>query len=187
MKYLFSLLALLSVCIPLRGEELSPEALKLQEKLSKTVKIGTIAIDTLRDSDDRKIEVFKFHTYQDERDKNLTFRVRVTVEMTDKSGSSCFAQLNREQGAVHDEYTGEDDWEFQIPHGSMERPKVTAYAIQYGILEDGLFIPVVEKLDKVDSVDAITKRTACRAEFTKTLHYYWYRNLDEEVVSSNPN
>jgi hypothetical protein len=187
MKYLFSLLALLSVCIPLCGEELSPETLQLKEKLSKSVKIGTIGIDTLRDSDDRKIEIFKFHTYQDERDKDLNFRVRVTIEMTDKAGQTCFAQLNREQGSVHEDYTGEDDWEFQISHGDLDKPKVSAYVVQYGILENGTFIPVSEKLWKVDSVDEITKRTSCRTEFAKPLHSYWYRNTDDEVVSSNPN
>jgi hypothetical protein len=169
------------------GEELSKELVTLKEKLSRSVKIGTINSDTIRDNDDKKIEVFKFHTYQDERDKNLNFRVRVTVEMTDKSGQACFAQINREQGSLHEEYTGEDDWEFQIPHGEMDRPKVTAYVIQYGILEDGMFIPVAEKLSKTGSAEEITKRTPCRAEFVKTVHYYWYRDLDGETVSSSPN
>lgn len=187
MKSFWITMVLLVCCLASYGAELPAELAKLQKKLASSVKIGTVNSDTVRNDNNEKIEVFKFHTYQDERDKNLIFRVRVTVEMMDKSGSSCFAQLNREQGPLHQEYTGEDDWEFQIPHGSMDRPKVTAYAIQYGILEDGVFIPVVEKLSKVDSVDEITKRTACRAEFTKTLHYYWYRNLDEEIVSSNPN
>ncbi len=187
MKRYLMMVILAAGCLLSYGAERSDELVELQKKLAVSVKIGTVNSDTVRNDSNEKLEVFKFHTYQDERDKGLNFRVRVTVEMTDKSGSSCFAQLNREQGPLHEEYTGEDDWEFYIPHGSMERPKVTAYAIQYGILEDGSFIPVVEKLSKVDSVDEITKRTSCRAEFTKTLHSYKYRNLDEEIVSSNPN
>lgn len=187
MKRCLMMIVLLASCSFLYGAELSAELAKLQKKLSNSVKIGTVNSDTIRNDNNEKIEVFKFHTYQDERDKGLNFRVRVTVEMTDKAGNTCFAQLNREQGPLHEEYTGEDDWEFQMSHGSMERPKVTAYAIQYGILEEGVFIPVVEKLSKVDSVDGITKRISCRTEFTKTLHYYRYRDSDEEVVSSNPN
>lgn len=186
MKYLITLAALL-LALPLHGEELSPEAAKLKEKLSRTVKIGAVNNDTIRDGDNKKIEAFKFHTYQDERDKDLNFRVRVTIEMTDKAGSTCYAQLNREQGSLHDEYTGEDDWEFQISHGDLDKPKISAYAIQYGILQDGKFIPVAEKLWKAESVDEITKRTSCRTEFAKTQHSYWYRNLDGETVSSNPN
>lgn len=187
MRCFLGVLFLLSVCLPLCGEELSAETVKLKEKLAKTVKIGTINVDTARDSENKKSEVFKFHTYQDERDKDLIFRVRVTVEMTDKAGNTCFAQFNRAQGAVHEEYTGEDDWIFQVAHGDMDKPKISAYAIQYGILQDGVFVPVAEKLWKVDSVDEITKRTSCRTEFIKNQHSYWYRNSDDETVSSSPN
>lgn len=187
MKRFLISLALLLGCSISFGAELSPELATLKEKLSSTIKIGSVNIDTIRDDNGNKIEVIKFHTYQDERDKDLNFRMRVTVEMTDKSDQTCFAQINREQGAVHEEYTGEDDWEFQLPYGDLERPKVSAYAIQYGIFDAGQFIPVVEAFKNCDSAEEITARTACRANFSQTLHYYWFRNLDDEVVSSNPN
>ncbi len=187
MKRIWIVLLFLACRLASYGAELSPELEKLKEKLSGTVKIGSVNNDMIRDDDDKKFEVFKFHTYQDERDKNLTFRLRVTIEMTDKSEQTCFAQFAREQGPLHEEYTGEDDWEFRIPHGDLNKLKVTAYAIQYGILEGDLFIPVAEKLWKVDAVDEITARTSCRAEFSKKSHIYWYRNTDDEVVSSGEN
>lgn len=174
-------------CISISSAELSPKLAQLKEDLSTRVKIGSVNIDTIRDENDKKIEVIKFHSYQDERDKDLIFRMRVTVEMEDKSGSTCFAQINRPQGSVHEEYTGEDDWEFHLSHGDLDRPKISAYAIQYGILEEGEFIPVAEVFEDCENAEEITSRTACRADFSQTLHYYWYRNLDEEEVSSNPN
>lgn len=168
------------------GAELSDDLIKLKEDLSARTKIGTVNSDTLRGDGGKKSEVFKFGTYQDERKRDFNFRMRVTVQMTDKTENTCYAQINREQGPVDLEYTGEDNWEFHIPHGEMDKPKVTAYAIQYGILQDGIFVPIVEKLENVDSVEQITAKSACRVEFAKTLHYYWYRNSEEERVSSTP-
>jgi hypothetical protein len=168
------------------GAELSGDLLKLQEDLSSRTKIGTVNDSTFRDND-KKFEVLKFTTNQDPRKKDLNFRVRVTVELTDKAENTCWAQINREQGPVDVEYTGEDVWEFHVPHGEMEKPKVTAYAVQYGILKDGVFVPVAEKFSKVDTVEEITSKSANRVEFTKTLHYYRYINSEDETVSSSPN
>lgn len=184
-RYLASVVLVASTLISF-GAELSDDLIKLKEDLSSRTKIGTVNSDTLRGNDGKKSEVFKLSTYQDERKKDLNFRMRVTVQMTDKADNTCYAQINREQGPVDLEYTGEDTWEFHIPHGEMDKPKVTAYAIQYGIFKDGVFIPVVEKLENVDSVEQITSKSACRVEFAKTLHYYYYRNSDEERVSSTP-
>lgn len=183
MKRYMLLASLFATSLVCHGAEI-PQDLA---NMAKRIKIGTINNDTIRDDGGKRIEVFKFSTYQDERDKGHNFRMRVTVQMTDRADNTCYAQINREQGPVHNEYTGEDVWEFHIPHGEMDRPKVTAYAIQYGVLRDGAFIPLIERIEKADTVEEITAKSACRVDFSKTLHYYWYRNLDEERVSSTPN
>ena len=184
-RYVVSLCVVAAAFVSL-GAELSKDLLKLQEDLSSRTKIGTVNDTTLRDND-KKFEVLKCSTNQDPRKKDLNFRMRVTVELTDKAENTCWAQINREQGPVDKEYTGEDVWEFRIPHGEMEKPKVTAYAVQYGILKDGEFIPVAEKFSKVDTVEEITSKSANRIEFSQTLHYYSYNNSEGEKMSSSPN
>ncbi|NOU37068.1 MAG: hypothetical protein HOO88_09915 [Kiritimatiellaceae bacterium] len=165
----------------------SNELARLQKKLSGTVRLGTIQSDTVRDDKDKKIELFKFNTYQDKRD-DVTLTVRVTIELTDKAGQTCFAQISRTQASPREtEYTGEDNWEFRIPHGKMERPKVTAYAVQYGILQDGVLTPVVEQLYKVKSVDEITSRVSCRNDAGQSFYYYWYVDDDGNTVSTTQN
>lgn len=130
--------------------------------------------------------MFKFYTYQDENDINFQWRMRVTVQMTDRNGESCFAQINRPQGPVDTEYTGEDTWEFHVPHGAMDRPQVSAYIIQYGVLQDGVFVPVVEKFYRAEELQELIKNPRCRVEFSVMRHYYNYRQ-DGEVLTSQPN
>ena len=167
------------------------ELTRLKRKLSGTVVIRTINKNTVSDDEGKKIELISFNTYQDMRDEvNLT--MRVTIELTDKNGQTCFAQLSHNQGKLDTEYTGEDAWGFRIPHGEMEDAKLSGYVIQYGILQDGILTPVAEKRYRVKSVDEITSRVSCRNITGKALHYYWYEdgteNEDGEmnIVSSNP-
>jgi hypothetical protein len=157
------------------GGELPAALTEMKEELDGRIKIGSINDDTIRDDDDQKIEVFKFHTYQDERNM-LDYRMRVTIELTSKSGETRFAQLLSPQRPVPPEYTGESDWEFQLPHGDLEKAKLTAYAVQYGFFKDGVFVPVAEEFDDVDSAEEITERTTTRLNGLRlTGNSHWYR------------
>lgn len=164
------------------GEDLPKKLVELQDKLSSRMKLSAITSDSTKDDAGNKIEVMKINTYQDKRD-DYNFRMRVTMQLTDKNGQVRFAQYNRERGTVNDDYTGEDQWEFWLPEGDLYRPKVTAYAIQYGVLEDGVFVPVAEKFSKVDSVEEITSGDATRIEFSKTLHSYSYTQDGETLTT----
>jgi len=73
-------------------------------------------------------------------------------------------------------FTGEEDWEFEIPHGKMEKPKITAYAIQSGVMHNNKFLPITEDLDDVDSAEEITNRNNSKRlnmKCTKHRAYYW--------------
>jgi len=181
MKRYMLLLVFCVSCLMAVGAEISKDDL---ERLERTVKIGSISDDTLRGDDGEKSEILKFYTYQNEDDA-YNFRMRVTLEITDKSKNTYFASLNRERGAVDVEYTGEDNWQFALPHGELEKPKLTAYAVQYGILNDGKFIVLAEEFDDVDTQEELTERTTTRADKKLTAtHNYSYRDGDDEVVQS---
>lgn len=177
MKYYTLLIIFCLSCFLAIGANLSEKEL---EKLQQSVKLGRINTDTIRGEGRKKIEVIKLYTYQDEDDE-FNFQMRVTVEVTDKSKNTYSVQLVREQGEVDTEYTGEDNWEFQIPHGDLEWPKLTAYAIEYGILHEGTFVSLTEKLDDVDSADEIKERSpALLEEKTISKHSYSYRESGDE-------
>ncbi|MBI9019993.1 MAG: hypothetical protein JEZ10_01890 [Verrucomicrobia bacterium] len=153
------------------------------ERLQQSVKIGSVNSDTIRGDDDTKSEQIKFFTYQDENDDALNFQMRITAELTDKSKKTYFAQITRGQGELHEDYTGEDNWRFQVPHGDLNRPKLTAYVIQYGVLCEGEFVPLAEAFDGADSADEITARSTTRVDIKSTWHTYSYRDGDEVLQS----
>ena len=157
-------------CVFSVGAELSEKELK---RIERTVKMGTIKDSTIRNDEDEKIEVLKFFTYQDEHHE-FDFRMRVTVELTEKAGDRYFAQIEKKQGKVHAEYTGEDQWEFHIPYVDLVRPKLTAYVIQYGILLDGAFLVLAEDLDDAESAGEIEARCPVRLKHIFALHTHTY-------------
>ena len=173
MKQRLIILAILSCCAVAFSEKPTDLVLKLQKEYKGRIKIGS-ANDTTLKVEDEKVEALKFHTYQDERD-DLNYRIRVTVELEDKNDKTYFAQIMKPQPSHQMEYTGESNWEFHIPHGNMKRPKITAYAIQYGFIQDKKFIPVAEELDDVDAAEEITERTKTRTEIILGDYGYTYR------------
>ncbi len=175
------------------GADLSEELEDLKDDRDGQVRIGTVNDDTIRTDDDEKIEVLKFSTFQGQSDE-LTYRIRVTLELTDNRGKGdvYFAQLQREQGPIPIDspdqvYLGTDSWEFQIPHGELKKPKLTAYTIEYGFFKDGVFVPVAEEFKKVDSADEIKDRADHRLDLQITKHTYQYRDASgaEQTSPSN--
>ena len=187
MKRAVALLVLCCCCLSAMADGLSEDLAALKKDREKKVKIGGVKDDTIRNEADEKIESLKFYTNQYE-DDDLTYRVRVTIELTDKEKNIYYAQLQRGQGSLPDDYTGEDTWEFQVPHGTLDKPKMSAYAIEYGFFKDGQFVPVVAEFDDVDSAEEITERaTAGRADMQITEHTYKYRDQDDEIQTSMSN
>lgn len=160
------------------------------EDLKKKIKIGSVTDDTMEDDSDIKYEQLRFYTYQDEDwAEEYTFYVKVTIELEEKKGKeSYYAQFARTQGAVDSEYTGEDNWEFVVAHGDLQKPQITAYVVQYGVLEDKEFIVLAEEADDVDTVEELKTRTPTRLEQKpRILHQYSFRDTgseDEEIIQS---
>ena len=191
-RYLLLVVFCLSCCVAI-GTELSEKDLK---RLRTRVKISSVDDLTIKNEDHEKVEVVKIYTYQEQGDpnKNYTYRIRIAVELTDKEKNTYFARAERAQGDVRErgsritDYLGKDEWEMHIPHRNLERPKVTAYVIQYGILNEGEFIVLAEELDDVDTLEELTERTTTRLEEVKKIkHYFWYTDEDDEDVRSQVN
>ena len=166
------------------GEEISEKEMK---KLQRDVKISSVSDRKMKNQDGEEVFLLKFDTNQDEdNDEGFSYRFRVTVELTDKAKNSYFAQIQGARRDVNEDYIGEDSWEFQIPLGKLERPKLTAYAIQYGILNDGKLIPLAEDFDDVDTLEELTERSPNRLDgnIKLTQHIYLYDDdgTEEEKV-----
>jgi len=173
MKHYLAVLIFFSLCTAAFCAESSGD--ELIDRLQKRVKIGTVSDSTARTDGGEKVLNLKLHTYQDERDSDYDFRLRVTVELTDKEDKIYAAQLQSPQGGVPKEYTGEDDWEFQVSLGELDKPKMTSYVIEYGILRNKEFVPVAVLLKKAESSADIMKRSAGRVPIKRTHHSVWYR------------
>lgn len=182
----FSLLLVFAGAWAVRAAELSPELAELKKSLEGKVSVGGLNIDDFRNDEDEKIESIKFYTYRDRYDEQV-YRVRVTIEMTDRDDNIYFAQIQRGQSTYPEEYVGDDGWEFQIAHGSLNRPKVSAYVIQYGILKDSVYIPIAEFTDKAETPEEIIERaTAGRLDIECTWHIYKYED-GEDILDSADN
>lgn len=156
------------------------------DDLRDKIKIGSVSDDDFEEND-IEYQTLKFYTYQDEDSvEDYTFYVKVTVEFTEKkTKKSYYAQFARTQGSVESEYTGEDNWEFVVAQGDLEKPKVSAYVVQYGILVDKKFIVIVEEMDDVDSLEELTTRTSDKlVQKPRILHQYNFRDSNEEVQQS---
>lgn len=135
----------------------SPDTEAMMKLLKKQLSMGSIAKTDFRDAKDLKNERVKLVTEQDE-DNPFVGTLRFTVEVTDKSGEVRWGQVSRAQSKHPPEYEGKDEWTFEFPHGELDKPKITAYALEYGWETNKVFTPVVQKFDNAESAGEITDR-----------------------------
>jgi len=135
----------------------APEAEAMMKLLKKQLSLGSVTRSDFRDDKDMKNERVKLVTEQDE-DSPFLGTLRFTVEMTDKAGEIWWGQSSKVQGKHSAEYDGKDEWTFDFPHGALDKPKMTAYALEYGFETNKVFTPVVQKFYNVESADEITSR-----------------------------
>lgn len=188
MKHYLIILALLSGCLITSGQELSEELADLQKDISRGIRINNINDVTVRNGKEKSLR-FKFASNQDVKYKDEIYRMRLTVELTDKDTDKVYyAQHAILQGPTSDEYTGKDTWDFLLPLGDLKNAKFTAYAAEYEIIKDEKEIPVGCKLSrKIKSSKDITNATTNRLEFATFEHTFEFINSEGETVTSSPN
>ncbi|MBI9020908.1 MAG: hypothetical protein JEZ10_06620 [Verrucomicrobia bacterium] len=130
------------------------------KRLSRSVEIAGVRTDTVKNDDREKSELIEVNTFQDQ-DEKAGFQIRMVVELTDKQKKTYLVEVAGNQKEGRDsEYTGEDYWELRIPYGDLESVKISGYAIQYGIMDDGTFVLLAEEFDDVDSIEELKARTS---------------------------
>ena len=154
---------LCAFCLTAISAEVSDEIKTLKKELKNKIKIGSITDETIEKNNEEKVEQIRFHTYRS-LPSHVNFILRVTIELTDNRGKGdpCYVTLDFPHHKPDTGFTGNEEWEFEIPHGKMKKPKITAYVIQSGIMHNGTFIPVAEEMDDVDSADEIIERENTR-------------------------
>jgi hypothetical protein len=135
----------------------APDIEETIKNLKKHLSMGSIAKTDFRDANNLKNERVKLVTEQDE-DNPFIGTLRFTVEVTDKAGEVRWGQVSRAQSKHPPEYDGKDEWTFEFAHGELDKPKITAYALEYGWETNKVFTPVVQKFDNVESAAEITDR-----------------------------
>lgn len=128
------------------------------QALKKMLSMGSIVKSDFRNDKDEKFERIKVTTEQ-EKDDPFLGAVRLTVEMTDKSDQTVYGQKVQAQAKHPSEYQGKDEWTFEIPHGALDKPKITAYALEYGWETNKVFTPVVQEFYKAESAEEILARS----------------------------
>ncbi len=184
MKYYMLLVALFAGCLVSNGEFAKKELKRLGE-----VEISGIREDTKKNDDRKKIETLEISTFQNNEDTE-GFRLNVAVEITDKQKKTYLVEYKGMQPSDFDsEFTGEGFWTLSMPHGDLERVKITAYAVQFGIMDEAAnrFIICVEKYDGVKAYDELTTRTTNAFPGTVTLKYwYMFDDPTEGEIESIP-
>jgi hypothetical protein len=125
--------------------------------LKKELSIGSIVKTDFRDKEDQKNERVKLVTEQGE-DSPFMGTMRFTVEVTDKAGEVRWGQITKVQAKHPPEYEGKDEWTFEFLHGTLDKPKMTAYVLEYGWETNKVFTPVVQEFYKAESAAEITDR-----------------------------
>ena len=178
---------LAAVCLPLFGE-LTEKDLK---HFKSNVEIAGIREDTWKNEDREKSETLEVNTFQDsddplEYDMSM-FRIRFIVELTDKQKNRYLVKFKGKPSADYDsEYQGEDYWTIYMPHGDLERLKVSGYLVQYGIMDDENFILLAEEEDDSDDMleGVRNKTTLAFPGKIRVTHYYMYDDQDDGVTES---
>jgi hypothetical protein len=159
----------------------------------KNVEIAGVHEDTYKNDDREKSETLEVNTFQDsddplEFDMSL-FRIHFVVELTDKQKNTYLVQFKGKPSADYDsEYQGEDYWTLYMPHGDIERLKISGYMVRYGIMDDDTFVLLAEEEDHSEKMrEGVINRTTHLFPGTVRLrHYYMYDDSNDGVTESIP-
>jgi hypothetical protein len=147
--------------------EISPKELR---QYSKVIRMDAVRAtsDKRGDKKSEKLEI-EFSGGDDDRDPKYLENtwIRFSVEITDKAAKKTYlAEIKRKHGAIaqeganYDSYSGEGWWVFTIPcTEQLDRLRISAYVLQYGLMDGDVFVPFQEKIKGVKSYDELLERT----------------------------
>ncbi|MDD3276108.1 MAG: hypothetical protein PHP93_03545 [Kiritimatiellales bacterium] len=165
--------------------ELSEKEIK---QLKRDVQIAGVRTNTQRTEDRKKIEILQVNTFQNQDDSSV-YRIRFAVELKDKEKKTYIAEFTGAPSGDYDsEYEGEDYWELYMPYEELEGLNVTAYAIQYGVMDGETFLPLADVQKNYEKMmDGIAKKTTSPFPAKVMLfHYYMYDDSTDGSTESTP-
>jgi hypothetical protein len=158
MKYGILLIAFCAGCLAASGE-VSKDRLKA---LSRLVEIDGVECETSKNRSDVEYEVLTIN-FSSEESSLTEITARIAVELTDTHAKKTYLVTDsvrlRDPTKTSSTYTGEGYFELQIPHGTFEKLKTTAYAFELGVLDGKTFVPFDAKYKKVKTYEELTERT----------------------------
>jgi len=156
------------------------------KELESSLDIAGVRDDTFKNDDREKFEVLEVNTFRDQDDVNFKLCIRMAVEVTDRQKKTYLAEFTGTSPEDYDsEYEGEDYWLLYMPYGSMDRLKITAFAVQYGVMDEDVFVPFVGEYDGVKTIEELQQRTTTPFPGKVSLkHYYMYEDSVEGSTES---
>jgi len=170
--------------------ELTEEEL---EGFEDRLRIADIREDDWESEDREEYELLQVYTLQNQEDPlnydMSRFRIRLAVEVTDKEKNTYLVKFTgNSPGGYNSDYAGEDYWNLYMAHGDLGRLKITGYAVQYGIMDGEIFVPLAsEEEDADEMLERVRQGTTLL--FTNKVylrHYYIYDDSNEGDTESVP-
>jgi hypothetical protein len=181
MKRWYTLLMIFLAGSLVAGAALTEDEL---ENLDNYVNLNAVNDDDFEDENEVEYVELTFRTNQND-DYTYKFFAKVFVELEDKKTKTvCHAQAVKQKPATGSDYNGTDRWRVLIPYGEMKRPKVSAYVVQYGVMDGGKFVVIAEDMDDVDSVEELLERSSQEVKVAKFENQYDSIDSDGEVRQS---
>jgi hypothetical protein len=150
------------------------------EYYQKNTEISSVRMNTIKNDDRERFEQVEINTFRYEEHQS-DFQIYMAVEITDKEKNRYFVEFRGNQGDLDSAFTGEEYYTLLLPHGDLGRLKVTAYVIQYGVLDKETFILLAEDFDDVESISELKERSPNLFPNEATLkHYHIYDNGSHE-------
>ncbi len=179
MKYGLLGMFCLATCLSVNAE-INKDDMKVMTRETEILGVRT---DTEKNDDREKFEVLEINSEQnDDLAEAYDFQIRIAAELTDANKKSYLVKYVGNQPKGFDsEYIGENFWQLWVPYNDVDRPKFTAYAIQFGVNDDdGKFIILSEDYDDVKSMSELIERTTNDYSGNIVLkHTYIYDDEDD--------
>lgn len=126
------------------------------------------------------VEILKIHTIQ--QGKPFAGIVRVGVQMEGKNDKVAWgkAEATVPLGKVRSgsykgmSANGSVDWTCQIGCKELKRPKIKAYAVEYGYMKSGEFIVLDSEYKKIDSFKELEENNEDSLPLKIAIHYLYY-------------
>ena len=151
MKLSWMVTVLMLVCLSVSGE--------VSKDLKRLVKIDSVR-DSEKGSGTKKKLLLRVE-FSSEEEGLEAILVRIAVELTDKKTKQVYlAGEMKNFGEMPDGYVGEGYWELSMPYGDIDKLKLTAYVVEFGVMNGGAFVPFLTECDHAKSYDELTGRTA---------------------------